>query len=364
MILGVVRAAAVIIAAIMGLLLVAVSIGLNTPTGPQIAYVSKYEGATWDIYLMDVDRQLAYNATRPFMQGRALPVRNRFPAWSANGAYLAFVSEYRQRQGMDVLVMNPAFPSIQALTNSRYDETMPVWSPAGVERIAYNAFNGRDWDIYVRRTEEDTLWMVQEGRGDGLFLDGPADDMLPRWSPNGTALAFISNREGGISRTRDLYIINANGRSLIPLTRGMVVDEYIEWSPSGSHIAFVSQREGNREVYVVNVITGGTLNLSRDPGNDYMPQWSPDGTRLAFVSNRDGDEEIYVITVEDASLQQITQNTVYDYAPQWSPDGTMLLYVSEPAFTSELYIVDAAGRHPRRLTYNLVDDWNPVWRPE
>lgn len=350
-----VRLISIMLALMMILIMTAMMLGLETPVGQEIVYVSKREGSMWDIYLMDIDRGLAYNATRPFMAGRA--VRNRFPTWSPDGESLAFVSEYNRRQGMDVLIMRPSWFSLRALTNSNNDETMPVWSPAGTERIAYTVFNGRDWDIRIERVSRDNITLVQELP----FPNSPADEVLPRWSPDGTALLFVSNRSFG--RSRDLYVASANGSSLIQLTRGMVVGDYAEWSPSGSHVAFVSQRDFNHEVYVVNVVTGAVTNLSRSPAKDYAPVWSPDGAQIAFVSDRDGDEEIYVMTVEDASITQITHNTVYDYDPVWSPDGTRILYTSEPDFTSELYLVTPATGHIRRLTHDRVDDWSPTWRP-
>lgn len=336
--------------------------GATLPVGDEIAYISKQDGDVWDIYLMDVSRGLAYNASAPFMD---VPVRNRLPTWSPDGRELVFVSELDNRYGMDLLLMNPALWSLRLFSGDSGDETQPTWNPNS--RIAYAHFNGIDWDVEIKRTADSNTVLIQDSyRGDGFrLLRTRADEMQPRWSPDGETLMFFSNRDSFSRRNYDIYLIDADGRNLRRLTFGLQPANYAEWSPDGNHIAFVSEREAHREVIIVNVISGRVTNLTNNPGGDFAPQWSPDGERIVFVSNRDGDEDIYVVDHDGENLRQITQNFIYDYAPQWSPDGRQIMYVSAPHFASELYVVDVDthGNSPRRLTHNNDDDWAPVWRP-
>ncbi len=346
-----------------GVILLVMMIGLNTPVGQQIAYVSKQDGAVWDVHLMDIDRRLSYNVTRPYMAD--LKVRNRLPTWSPDGEMLAFVSEYNRRQGMDILLLHPSSGQMRVFADSPQDETLPVWSPLdrGASRLAYSVFNGRSWDIHVQRAYETDLMLVQNGGGGGSrpFIGGPFDNLLPRWSPDGNGLLFASNRDSIASR--DLYIVDNNGRNLHRLTHAMDVGDYVEWSPNGAAVAFVSRRAGNREIYVVNVVTGVVSNLSQDSGDDYAPVWSPDGAYIAFVSNRGGSDDIYLMTRDGEDLRRLTYEAFPAHNPVWSPDGTQLLYVAEPDFTSELFIMTLETGEVRRLTHNSVDDWSPIWRP-
>lgn len=343
-----------VLAVFLGLMLLAGDYGTYLPGGDQIAYVSSRDGGVWDVYVMDIQRRLSFNISGWFLRGW---VRNRLPMWTPNGRELIFVTEFLRFRGMDIMILNPDVPSLRFLTDSPHDETAPAITAEPPYRLAYEFFNGRNWDIVVERIGHEDVWLAQQVQP---FVDGRADDRMPRWSPDGETLAFISNRA---SIRSDIYLVDADGRNLRRLTRSMEVDEHMAWSPAGTHIAFVTGRDLNREIYLVNVASRAVTNLTRDPGGDYAPEWSPDGEWIAFVSTRDGDDEIYVMDASGDNLQQITHNRVYDSHPVWSPDGTRLLYVSEPSHIGEIMLYDLQTGHSRRLTHNLVDEWWPTWRP-
>jgi Tol biopolymer transport system component len=326
--------------------------GRELPIGEEIVYISRLQGVTWDIDLMDVDRGLAYNATRPFMRNGT---RNRLPQWSADGDQLAFVTEYFNQR--DILIMNPAESTLRFLTSRDQDETDPVWSPDG-QRVAYSVWNGSNWDIYINRLRAVNTILVQES-SIRPFVGGFSNDRLPQWSPDGSQVMFISDRYG----LNDLFLIDSNGRNLQRLTSNMGVDEFAAWSPTGTHIAVVSARDTNREIYLVNVATGAFTNLTHQPRADFDPAWSPDGSRIAFVSDRDGDNDIYVMDADGDNLVQITHNNTYDDEPNWSADNKRLVFVGSPGGTSEIFIVDLESGSVRQLTNNQDDDWSPVWRP-
>jgi TolB protein len=78
------------------------------------------------------------------------------------------------------------------------------------------------------------------------------------------------------------------------------------WSPDGTRIAFNSDRGGEMNIYVHSLQDGSTTQLTSGPGGDYQPQWSPDGNHLAFFSSRTGNTYIWTVDLTTKSLQQVT----------------------------------------------------------
>ena len=81
------------------------------------------------------------------------------------------------------------------------------------------------------------------------------------------------------------------------LTNNAAVDQVPSWSPDGTKIAFSSERDGNHEIYVMNTNGSNPTNLTNNAAVDQMPSWSPDGTKIVFTSDRDGNYEIYVMII-------------------------------------------------------------------
>src|SRR2546422_11400320 len=75
-------------------------------------------------------------------------------------------------------------------------------------------------------------------------------------------------------------------------------DGFRAWPPDGTKIAFRSDRDGNSEIYVMNEDGTSQTRLTNDPGFDYKPAWSPDRTKIAFSSDRDGNHAIYVMNAD------------------------------------------------------------------
>jgi len=72
------------------------------------------------------------------------------------------------------------------------------------------------------------------------------------------------------------------------LTTNSAGDFGPSWSPDGSKIAFWSDRDGNSDIYVMNADGSEQTRLTDNSASDQEPAWSPDGRRVAFVSSRDG----------------------------------------------------------------------------
>ena len=143
----------------------------------------------------------------------------------------------------------------------------------------------------------------------------------------------------------------------------MAFDGDPAWSPDGSKIAFTSERDnGDREIYVMNADGSGQFRLTASPGFDENPSWSPNGKRIAFDSMRDGNLEIYVMNADGTKQSRVTNHPALDAIPSWSQDSKRIVFVSDRIGKTQrrLFVMNASGSKVRMLTRGAVD-MSPDW---
>jgi Tol biopolymer transport system component len=213
-------------------------------------------------------------------------------------------------------------------------------------------------------TTSEIYVMNADGSGQTNISNNPATDSHPDWSPDGTKIAFGTNRDGN----EEIYVMNADGSGQTRLTNTEpgVGDYYPDWSPDGTKITFMSTRDGNGEIYVMNADGSNPTRLTNNPWEDELPAWSPDGTKIAFGSNRDGDHagEIYVMNADGSNPTRLTTSPNFDGYPDWSPDGTKIAFSSSRDSNAEIYVMNADGSNPTRLTTTspaneFITSWSP-----
>ena len=79
--------------------------------------------------------------------------------------------------------------------------------------------------------------------------------------------------------------MDADGSNVVRLTTSPALDRFPIFSPDGTKIAFTSNRDGNTEIYVMNADGTDQTRITNRPGGDSQPNWSPDGTRIAWRSS-------------------------------------------------------------------------------
>ncbi|MBU1880131.1 MAG: SUMF1/EgtB/PvdO family nonheme iron enzyme, partial [Chloroflexi bacterium] len=163
------------------------------------------------------------------------------------------------------------------------------------------------------------------------------------------------------------------------LTNHAAEDHDPAWSPDGTQIAFASDRDGNSEIYVMDVdgAEPGSANVRRltnNPAVDTDPAWSPDGTRIAFMSGPMGDFRIYIMDIDGSDVTQLPIGDGDGWSPAWSPDGTQIAFYSyRPGPYRDnkpvaIYVVSVDGAEPgsgdlRQLTDPATRSFHPIWRP-
>jgi Tol biopolymer transport system component len=215
-------------------------------------------------------------------------------------------------------------------------------------------------DLAIFTDVIEARWMLDNLQSANLSFH-PANDGGPAWSPDGTQIAFESEREGNF----EIYLMAADGTHPVKLTHHPAGDGGPVWSPDGTKLAFHSNREGNWEVYVMDVDGSHLVKLTHNPADDTSPAWSPDGTQIAFHSNREDNWEVYVMDADDSNPLNLTRNPeAVDRGPAWSPDGKKIAFQSRQEDNIEVYVMDADGSNPLNLTRHPAVDQVPVWSPD
>ena len=142
-------------------------------------------------------------------------------------------------------------------------------------------------------------------------------------------------------------------------------DKWATWSPDGSQIAFVSDKSGEDEIYVIAQDGSKPAEQLTNNGNAmrYQPEWAPDGKRIAFG---DKDGKLYVLTLADRKVVQIADSArgqIRDYI--WSPRGNYLAFTmaNENQFGA-VHIWSAANGQVRRVTDEFFNANSPAWDPQ
>jgi Tol biopolymer transport system component len=150
-------------------------------------------------------------------------------------------------------------------------------------------------------------------------------DVKPEFSPDGSKIAFYSNRSGAT----EIWVCDRDGSNAVQVTSfGGPLTGTPRWSPDGQQIIFDSRPEGHADIFVVGASGGKPRRLTTNPAQDMMPCWSRDGKWIYFYSNRTGRYEIWKMLAVGTSAPeesiQMTRN--YGQAPYESPDGKLVYY--------------------------------------
>ncbi|MDW8147259.1 MAG: LpqB family beta-propeller domain-containing protein [Roseiflexaceae bacterium] len=205
------------------------------------------------------------------------------------------------------------------------------------------------------------IWLVAAsgGRAERLTAHS-ANHMLPRWSPDGSAIAFTSSRTG----QGDVYVLPLNGGEVRRLTYHEAQSAVECWSPDGAAIYFTSQRERQGTAIYRIAATGGTpvLWIAQPYERLGTVAVSPCGRWLAFSLMRDpwwrrgpnpyGGAELWVVSnAPDADdFYQLSNAPGLNYCPMWSPDSQTIFFVSDRDGCENLWVVPRQGGVAERIT--------------
>lgn len=207
-------------------------------------------------------------------------------------------------------------------------ENFPALSPDGKRTVFAEGREGLR-DLFLQE--------LPNGGRQNLTRDNPLDDTEPSFAPDGTHIAYYSERrEPGRS---GLYLMNlksGESRLLAPQGHGPT------WSPDGRQIAFVQEpmnEAANRnlhssKLYLLTLDSGDVLEA--DVEDALQPAWSPNGRWIAFVQIRGGYRTIRLLDLHSGQNRGITPGDAVHWSPSWSPDGKYLYYCADTAGTMNI----------------------------
>jgi Tol biopolymer transport system component len=192
----------------------------------------------------------------------------------------------------------------------------------------------------------------------------PAQDGLPRWSPDGRSVYFGSDRSG----TFQLYVVSADGGE----PRRIRTNTHTEWqsdpSPDGKSLAFLTNQEGAEQLWVMDLATGTERALVRHGKKSILgnPSWSPDGGRIVFSSNWRVGHQIYVANVGNGEVRRLSWIHKGGCEPRFHPDGRKVVYVSRGHLSDKSRLVehDLEAESEKVLVAWPALNYDPVYSPD
>lgn len=235
----------------------------------------------------------------------------------------------------------------------------PALSPDGSQVAFFSERSGYTVDLYLadgitgrvrRRLLKSTASSNYESY---RFINSSVS-----WSPDGRFLTSAAKR----GPKDDILVIDVRRNRIahriqIPLA-GITNPSF---SPDGKQIVFSGLEGGLSDLFIVNIDGTGLRRLTHDKFADLNPVWSPDGRYLAFVTDRGPGTDFSTLTVGEfrIALYDLQENTVValdqmdrgrNVSPQWSPDGQQLAFVSDRNGVANIYLYDVAARDIYQLT--------------
>lgn len=181
------------------------------------------------------------------------------------------------------------------------------------------------------------VWLVAKEGGTAVQLtDSPGEESYPRFSPDGTEIAYTASYNGN----EDVFVVPVTGGIPVRVTYQSHADRMVAWHPGGQHLLFASSRASGtqrvRRLFLVDK-TGGLPEMLTVPYGE-MGSFSPDGEQLAYVTRLAEDRpfkryrggyssDIYVYDLRNNSAINITDSNAIDAKPIWL--GDKIFYLSD-----------------------------------
>jgi Tol biopolymer transport system component len=247
----------------------------------------------------------------------------------------------------EIFSINTDGTNLINITNNGSDDNHPSFSPDGT-RIAFSS--DRDYvngEIYTIGSDGQNLTRLTTLGGNN-----------PVFSHDGTKIAFISYRDS----QSELYIMDANGNNQTRLTNNNDQERNIVFSPDDSKIVFTSVGNGQSETFIINANGTNLINLTNgNYGQTDNPQFSPGGQRIVFDHHTDDATNITIMNTDGTSAVNLT---THGSEGRFSPDETKIIFSSDD--TGGISAINTNGTNLTPITNPSVisaGDYEPIYSP-
>lgn len=236
------------------------------------------------------------------------------------------------------------------LTSSPGEESFPRFSPDGT-KIAYSASYDGNIDVFVASAS---------GGEPKRLTYHPMADRVIGWTPDGKRVLFASSRESGRQRYNQFYTVSLDGG--LPEKLPVPYGEFGTYSPDAKQFVYMPMSQDFRnwkryrggwapDLMLFDLKTFATKNLTSNPANDAQPMWH--GDTIYFLSDRGVNERnnLWAYDVSKNNVRQVTQFSEFDITfPSIGPDSIVF------QAGGRLYLLDLASEKPAEIAVQVVTD--------
>jgi dipeptidyl aminopeptidase/acylaminoacyl peptidase len=357
----------------------------------------------------------AMDGSQPPRQFTNSPQSSTSPRWSPDGQSLAFLSSRplatdsspgagptpsgspspaastlpieNSRNQIYVLAMSGG--EARRVTNLKNGVSGFQWSPDGTRFVLLSRTGPSDEaekkasDVrhYRHRSYKfnDTGWFddkrshlcvadLKSGAAKQITSGEDWNDTDPQWSPDGTKIAFVSDRTGKAfddSRNTDVWVISAEGGPLTKISDHDEEDNSPRWSPDGRTIAFIGQvHERDHPKIWLAPATGGVPSILAAKGLDLIPtglHWAESGKALYFETGVRGEDHVYRVDVASHEMSRVTSGSRSIHGADINDRaGKIVFEVSDFKHPDDLCAADLSGKNERQLTHLNEKLWGQL----
>ena len=326
----------------------------------------------------------------PVSGGEPLPMSAKgssawSPRWTPDGKHLSFVGTSDESDGSQVFTLDLRGGERVQVTNVAGGVEGFEWSPDGTQLVVVIRDQETDsgpgpWVIDRIKFKQDYVGYINRLRGHLYVFDmdteavtqitsGDYEDYSPAWSPDGSKIAFVSNRtaEPDMSANSEIWLVDPgtpyDQQELVRVTSNPGSDGSPIWHPDGERIGYIMKYPDRTDV--PNDYLQSKVAIIR-PGDDepvllttdaldrkaFDPHFSPDGSHIYVKLEDDGQVQLVSVSVDDGAMSRLVTGQVQVGATAVAPDGSVVVAISKPRLPGDFFVLDAESSEPqlRRLT--------------